>query len=200
MNNIYSYLAFIISILFFISCSDNSTGVDGLDLSQGEGAFSVTGAINAEHSGEAWYTVDPRDDGTVFQLFVSDVEFSIDPDANDDVTFVLEFRQESGSGSFSISTGEFDLGSNAPFRGMFADVATATAYETTGSSGGTLNITSHSRSSGLVEAEFEFSATAPDGGNVTVTGGLRAGCVGGQLFGEFINPNCSAVNNLRQDK
>jgi len=183
MNNIYSYLAFIISILFFISCSDNSTGVDGLDLSQGEGAFSVTGAINAEHSGEAWYTVDPRDDGTVFQLFVSDVEFSIDPDANDDVTFVLEFRQESGSGSFSISTGEFDLGSNAPFRGMFADVATATAYETTGSSGGTLNISSYS--SGLVEAEFEFSATAAEGGSVTVKGGLRASCIGGQF-----NPNC----------
>jgi hypothetical protein len=178
-----SYLAITLSILLFTSCSDNSTGPDDLNLSQGQGAFTVTGAVNAEHSGEAWYTVDPRDDGTVFQLFVSDVEFSIDPDANDDVTFVLEFRQESGSGSFSISTGEYNLGANAPFRGMFADVATATAYETTGSSGGTLNITSYS--SGSVEAEFEFSATGPEGGSVTVTGGLRASCVGGQF-----NPNC----------
>jgi len=200
MKKNYSYAIIISLVMIFTSCSDNSTGPDDLNLSQGKGAFTVTGAVNAEHSGESWYTVDPRDDGTVFQLFVSDVEFSIDPDANDDVTFVLEFRQESGSGSFSISTGEYNLGANAPFRGMFADVATATAYETTGSSGGTLNITSHSSSSGLIEAEFEFSATGPEGGSVTVTGGLRAGCVGGQLFGEFINPNCSAVNNLRYDK
>ena len=176
-------LAITLSLLLLISCSDNSTGPGGLDLSQGEGAFTVTGAVNAEHSGESWYTVDPRDDGTVFQLFVSDVVFSIDPDANDNVTFVLEFRQESGSDSFSISSGEYSLGENAAFSGMFADVTTATAYETTGNSGGTLNITSYS--SGSVDAEFEFTATGPEGGNVTVTGGLRANCIGGQF-----NPNC----------
>lgn len=183
MKKKYKYPAIILTLLIIISCSDNATGPDGSDLNQGEGVFTVTGAINAEHSGEAWYTVDPRDDGTVFQLFVSDVEFSANPDTNENVTFVLEFRQDSGSDSFSISTGEYNLGANAPFRGMFADVATATAYETIGNSGGTLNITSHS--SGLVEAEFEFSATGPEGGSVTVTGGLRANCIGGQF-----NPNC----------
>ncbi len=183
MKKIYRYPAIILTLLILISCSDNAAGPDGSDLNQGEGAFTVTGAINAEHSGEAWYTVDPRDDGTVFQLFVSDVEFSANPDTNENVTFVLEFRQDFGSDSFSISTGEYNLGASAPFRGMFADVATATAYETMGNSGGTLNITSYS--SGLVEAEFEFSATGPEGGSVTVTGGLRASCIGGQF-----NPNC----------
>ena len=183
MKKNYSYAIIISLVMIFTSCSDNSTGPDDLNLSQGKGAFTVTGAVNAEHSGESWYTVDPRDDGTVFQLFVSDVEFTVDQNANNDATFVLEFRQESGSGSFSISTGEFDMGANAPFRGMFADVATATAYETIGNSGGTLNITSYS--SGSVEAEFEFTATGPEGGSVTVKGGLRASCIGGQF-----NPNC----------
>ena len=71
------------------TCSDNPTGPGDLGLSQREGTFTVSGAINAEHEGEAWYTIDRSDDGTVFQIFASDVEFSIDSQANDDVSFPL---------------------------------------------------------------------------------------------------------------
>lgn len=167
-----------------LSCSDDSTGPDDLNLSQGEGVVTVTGAVNADHEGEAWYVIERDDDGTVFQIFVSDVQFSTDPQANDDVSFVLEFRQESGSDSFSISTGNYEIGQSATFRGLYADVNSATAYETIGSSGGSINITSHS--TGQLDAEFEFTGTNPEGeGSVTVSGGLRATCIGGQF-----NPNC----------
>jgi len=179
------YPIVMVFFLMFISCSDDSAGPEGLDLSQGEGAFTVTGALDVEHKGEAWYTVDPQTDGTVFQIFISDVEFSIEPDANDDVSFVLEFRQESGSGSFSISTGSFQVGENMTFRGLYADNNSATAYETIGSSGGSITISSHSN--GQLDAEFEFTGTNRDGeGNVNVSGELRATCLGGQF-----NPNCS---------
>ena len=189
MKKNYRYAIIISLLMIFTSCSDNSSGPGDLGLSEGKGAVTVTGAINAEYEGEAWYTIDRSDDGTVFQIFVSDVEFSTDPGANDDISFVLEFRQDSGSDSFSISTGNFNVGENTTFRGIFADVsiveARGVAYETLGNSGGSINITSVS--SGLVDAEFEFSATDPeDGGSVTVSGALRASCIGGQF-----NPNCS---------
>lgn len=166
------------------NCSDDSTGPDDLNLSQGQGAVTVTGAVNADHEGEAWYVIERNDDGTVFQIFVSDVQFSTEPQANDDVSFVLEFRQESGSDTFSISTGDYEIGQNATFRGIYADVNSTTAYETIGSSGGSINITSHS--TGQLDAEFEFTGSNRDGeGSVTVSGGLRATCLGGQF-----NPNC----------
>jgi len=188
MINLYRYVTFISFILIFTSCSDNSSGPDELDLNEGKGAFTVSGAINAEHEGEAWYTIDSSGDGTVFQIFISDVEFSVDPNANDNVSFVLQFRQDSGSESFSISTGNFDMGENATFFGIFADVSITESrgvgYETVGNTGGSINITS--QSSGLVDAEFEFTAIDPEaGGTVTVSGGLRATCIGGQF-----NPNC----------
>ena len=179
----YFYIAISVTILSFISCSDNSSGPGDMGLNDGKGAFTVSGAINAEHEGQAWYTIDRSGDGTVFQLFVSDVEFSTEPQM-DDVQFVLEFKQDSGSNSFSISTGDFTVGENATFRGIFADVPTTTGYETLGNDGGSISITS--QSSGLVGAEFEFTATDPvDGGKVTVEGALRASCIGGQF-----NPNC----------
>ena len=185
MTKIYIYAVIIISTLTFISCSDDSTGPGDLNFSQGQGGFTVTGAVNAEHEGEAWYVIDRDDDGTVFQIFVSDVEFSTDPNANDEVTFVLEFRQDSGSESFSISTGTFEVGENTTFTGLYADVNSATAYETIGSNGGAITITSHSN--GQLDAEFEFAGANREGeGTVTVKGGLRASCIGGQF-----NPNCS---------
>jgi len=177
------FFAIFVTILTFISCSDNSSGPGDTDLSDGKGAFTVTGAISAEYEGEAWYTIDRSSDETVFQIFVSDIEFSTEPEI-DDVQFVLEFRQESGSNSFSISTGDFTMGENATFRGVLADVPSTTGYETLGNDGGSITI--NSQSSGLVEAEFEFTATDPvDGVKVTVDGALRATCIGGQF-----NPNC----------
>lgn len=176
----------IILFIFFttISCSDDSTGPDDLNLSQGQGGVTVTGAVNADHEGEAWYVIERNDDGTVFQIFVSDVQFSTDPQANDDVSFVLEFRQDSGSDSFSISTGSFQIGENDTFSGLYGDNNSATAYETIGSSGGSITITS--QSNGQLDAEFEFTGINRDGeGSVNVSGGLRASCIGGQF-----NPNC----------
>ncbi len=167
-----------------ISCSDDSTGPDDLNLSQGQGGVTVTGAVNADHEGEAWYVIERNDDGTVFQIFVSDVQFSTDPQVNDDVSFFLEFRQDSGSDSFSISTGSFQIGENDTFRGLYADNNSATVYESTGSSDGVISITSHS--DGQLDAEFGFTGTIRDGdGSVKVTGELRASCIGGQF-----NPNC----------
>ncbi|MCC5941104.1 MAG: hypothetical protein JJU37_06130 [Balneolaceae bacterium] len=189
MIKIYSYLAIITTVLIFTSCSDSSSGPGDLGLDEGKGAVTVTGAINAEYEGEAWYVIDRGESSTVFQIFVSDVEFSIDPNANDEISFVLQFRQDSGSESFSISTGNFDVGENATFFGIFADVSIleerGDGYETLGNTGGSINITS--QSSGLVDAEFEFTATNPEnGGNVNVSGALRATCLGAG----FGNPNC----------
>lgn len=180
------HLSIILFLCFAVmSCSDDSTGPGDLNLSQGEGKLTVTGAVNAEHEGEAWYVIDRNDEETVFQIFVSDVQFSIDPQANDDVSFVLEFRQDSGPDSFSISTGDFEVGESATFRGLYADVNSGNAFETIGSSGGSISITSHSN--GHLDAEFEFTGTNRDGeGSVNVSGGLRATCIGGQF-----NPNCT---------
>jgi hypothetical protein len=188
MIKLYSYTVIIASFLFFTSCSDNSSGPGDLGLNEGKGAITVTGAVNAEYEGEAWYVIERSEEGSVFQIFVSDVEFSTDPSANDDISFVLQFRQDSGSESFSISTGSFNVGENATFFGIFADVSIleerGVGYETIGNAGGSINITS--QSSGLVDAEFEFTAIDPEeGGSVTVSGALRASCIGGQF-----NPNC----------
>ncbi len=185
MKKRYNYTLIIASFLIFISCSENATGPGNLRLNQGEGAFTVSGAINAQHEGKAWDKIDRSDNGTLLQIFVSNAEFSNDPHENGDASFVLEFRLESGSESFSISKGEYNLGADAPFHGLFADAATTMAFETNGESGGFIAITSY-YSTGSVEAEFDFSASTIDGGSsVTVSGGIRASCIGGQY-----NPNC----------
>lgn len=183
MKSIKNLSKLFLFILIITSCSDDSSGPGDLGLNEGKGSFTVTGDVNAEHEGEAWYVIDRDNNGTVFQIFVSDIEFSTEPQV-DDVQFVLEFKQDSGSNSFSISTGDFNMGENATFRGIFADVPTTTGYETLGNNGGSLTIFSYSN--GLVDAEFEFAATDPIGGaSVTVSGALRATCLGGQF-----NPNC----------
>jgi len=167
----------------FTSCSDSSTGSDSLG--SGNGIFSVSGAIEKSHEGEAFYVSETSGNTVTFQIFISDVVFSIDPNTEPDaVTFSVEFRAVYSEDSFSIEEGTFQIGENSTFSGNYADLNEEGFFETLDNHGGELTITSYSNAQ--LDAEFEFTAIDQhEGGVVSVKGELRANCIGGQF-----NPNC----------
>jgi len=178
-----------ISILFagFMSCSDNSTGPGeaDTDLSRGTSSFNVTGDIEANHDGVAWY-VGLRSEGGNFlnlSLTVSDSELG-DEEDND---FNLTFRFVGNEGPFELETREYPIGAenNVVVFSSYSNSVVSDEtlfYAASPNATGSIRILSFSDTS--IEASFNFTIEPGrnrEGDPVTISGEINAECLTAEI-------------------
>ena len=175
-----------IMLVGLMSCSDNSTGPGAdTDLSRGTSSFSVTGDIEADHDGVAWYVGLRSDGGNIINLSlsVSDSEF----DEQGDNDFNLSIRFVGSEEPFELATGEYPIGAGN-------NVAVLPTYSNSVISDGTLVYSASPETSGSVrilsvtdtsiEASFNFTIQAGanrEGESVTISGEINAECLTAEI-------------------
>lgn len=177
------------TILFagFISCSDNSTGSgeSETDISRGTSSFSVTGDIEADHDGVAWYAGLRSENGNFFNLSlsVSDSEIG-EVETND---FNLNIRFVGNEGPFELATGEYPIGVennvtviSSYSNSIFSDETLI--YSASPDASGSVRILSVSDTS--IEASFNFTiqpGANREGDSVTISGEINAECLTAEI-------------------
>lgn len=181
-----------VSLLFFLttilSCSDNSTDSgdteEELNADTGSGSFTVTGNLDEQHDGAAYFTV-MKLNGNLVGIRIHIVE--VHPDERDfdtyDPSYSLLLLADIGGEPFSLSSGTYEMGELSDDELKFAGLYTqdGIGYHTRNHEG-TLTISSSSDKT--IEATFEFTAEgeAADGsdagGIITASGEFNAECFG----------------------
>ena len=163
----YYYLAISVTILSFISCSDDSTGPSGNDL--GEASFEISGAIEGQKEGFANFRAFEMSGVNTWDILIID-----EPPRSFEISFSQVSLNESISRP-STGTYKLGLGSDSDFTASYTDgsLASPDSYLATfGEYGGTLVITSSSDDK--IEGTFEFNAVNLDeenGEEIIITNG-----------------------------
>ncbi|MEX2478293.1 MAG: hypothetical protein WD357_07640 [Gracilimonas sp.] len=179
-------LSIIIS-LTFLSCSNNSTNSDDLEVGEALGSFTVTGDVEAERDGAAYFTV-TRNDGNLLGIrFQISESHPLNRDDSYDPEYSFTLLAGNTGEPITLSEGTYKIGQpsddNLAFGGLYthrisADVVNG--YQNT-DQGGSITVTSSSDE--IIQASFEFTAIdhgdgAEDDKVVTISGEFRAECFG----------------------
>ncbi|MEX0844695.1 MAG: hypothetical protein WD022_05415 [Balneolaceae bacterium] len=180
-------VSIILSLTIFLSCSNNSTDSDVLDVGEGIGSFTVTGDVEAEREGVSYFTV-TRSDGDLLGIRIHiEKAHPLDRDDsyNSDYSFTL-LADKDGE-PFTLTTGTYEIGllsdDNLAFAGVYthrisADVVNG--YQSADQGG---SITISSSSDEMIQASFEFKAIdygdgAEEDKVVTISGEFTSKCFG----------------------
>ncbi|MEX0722504.1 MAG: hypothetical protein WD053_01435 [Gracilimonas sp.] len=179
-------LSIIIS-LTFLSCSDNSSGPEDLELSEGVGSLTVSGDVEAEHEGASYFTV-IRNDGNLLGVRIHIVEaLPEDRDDSYDPIYSFTLLADDGGEPITLSPGDYEIGQlsddNLAFAGVYthrinADVVNG--YQSA-DDGGSITITSSSDE--MIQATFQFDAIDYGDGTeedkvVSISGEFSSECLG----------------------
>jgi hypothetical protein len=181
MTRKITFYLFIAALFGMLSCSDDSTGPGDTEADSGEGAISVTGAVQAEHEGIAWYSGLRSDTGGYNNLTMEISE--LPPDELGDTSFGLSIIMVGDDGPFDFDPGVYEIGQSTNgalvmvnYRNSVSDESLH--YATTPNSGGTVTIQSVSDTN--VEAVLSITLEAgpsTEEGEVTITGEINAECI-----------------------
>jgi len=175
-------ITLIVTALIFISCSDNSSGLDESesDAVSGEGELNVVGDIDSQHEGLSQY-IGLESNGGWVNLTLNIAEYPIGSEEVNDFSF--DIRMTGDGGPFQLETGEYNIGENPEGPTVIANYANrvitnrTVTYGTSPNSSGTVTIISVNSTS--VEAVFDvilYQDVTTDEGAVTITGELKAEC------------------------
>src|SRR6056297_866959 len=173
---------FAVICLIFISCSDNSSGLDESesDAISGEGELNVAGDIDSQHEGLSQY-IGLESNGGWVNLTLNIADYPIGSEEVNDFSF--DIRMTGDGGPFQLATGEYSIGENPEGPTVIANYANrvitnrTVTYGTSPNSSGTVTIISVNSTS--VEAVFDvilYQDVTTDEGAVTITGELKAEC------------------------
>lgn len=166
-----------------MACSNDSTGPGGndTDLKLRTSSFNVSGDIEADHDGVAWYVGLRSDNGNFINLSLSVSDSDIDEDGNDD--FNLSLRFIGNEGPFELTAREYPIGSDGNVT-VFSSYSNSTfsdetvVYSASPDASGSIRILSVSDTS--IEASFSFTIQAganTEGESVTITGEMNSECL-----------------------
>lgn len=177
--------AIIISSTFFLSCSNNSTNSDNTKDGESVGSFQVTGDLEANQEGAAYFTV-LKNNGNLLGIRIHIVEsHPLDRDDSYDPQYTLTLIADRNGEPISLSTGNYDIGTLSDDELMFAGVYThrvsADVVNGYQHQRGSVRITSYSKD--LIEASFELTAIdfgdgAEEDKIISISGVFSAECYG----------------------
>lgn len=177
------FVSVIFCLTAFLSCSDSSTDPGDTDKDTGEGSFIVSGNLEEQHKGAAYFTL-TKLNGNLVGIRIHVVEsHPRDRDDSYEPLYSLLLMADIGGESFSLSSGTYEVGQLTDDDLKFAGLYTqdGIGYHTR-NHGGTFTISSVSDQ--WIEATFEFTAEgeavdgSDDGGIISVSGEFSAECFG----------------------
>lgn len=190
-----SLFSLIFCLATFLSCSDNSTGPeedeggeDEGNVEAGTGSFTVSGAVEAEYEGAAYYTV-RRLQGDLIDVTINIVKaHPQDRDDSYSSTYSFMLTTDLDGEPIDLSPDTYPISIPAEDELIFGGYYTQrnAADEVTGyhtrEHGGTLTISSVSDQ--MIEGTFEFTLkddehpAYAEGGLITISGKVNAECFG----------------------
>ncbi|MEX2348016.1 MAG: hypothetical protein WD511_02260 [Balneolaceae bacterium] len=170
-----------------ISCSDNSSGSEEINDIVGAGSFSVSGDLEAQHEGAAYFTLTKMNGNVVgIRIHIAEAH-PTDRDDSYNPSYTLLFMADNGGDPFSLSPTTYEVGQlsddNLTFAGLYThriDADEVVGFNSRNYSG-TLTISSYSDE--IMEAVFEFTAENDIGETegdevITLSGEFTAKCFG----------------------